>query len=385
MDMEAEIMRKLPFILLILFILTGCSSAEYEQNLNEGMDAFQDGNYSEALNKFELAQTQVETKEVRDLMTIVNNLISAKEMMIKGEVEESNILASETVAYGASELEYSMLKKIFDQARSIVEETDEILAKKKFLEEELLKSEVLADAYEYEEAILILNQALDGLVVNNVVIEELIKDIEENQEKFNEENYLHYLAIDASEKEVEIKYEEEIIEVAEEVVQTESKENLTVYEAMEKLRVYLNIQSKTNYEIDHEGKDEQGKYIFQIYQIVADDDYGSSHSLDVGRYKINPEDGEIERAFWLPEDFEITGEWESFSSDAYFKFQKDGYVQITGVADLSSGFYTIDEKYIRLTIAETGEQKIFTYEYLEFDLRLMEAETGIDLFLSRMF
>lgn len=385
-------MKKFLIALLVLFILTGCSSEEYQLHLADGVKDLEESKYSEALRKLELAKDEKDTPEVTDLLTLVNYLIEGEELVASGLIEESISIGDKILKFNSSEVDSAILKVASVRAEEIINKSNEILKQKILLEEELESANLLAQEHEYEEALLVIKNTIANINSENKVIAELLVEADENILTLQHKKALYedvlkkekeQLEKEQQEKEQQEKEEEEKREKIAEEQESEVTQKLTVDAAIQKLKNYLNIQSENVIEYDYEGEDEAGNYIIQLYQIVVDTEYGDSHANDVGNYKVNPDSGEIIRNYWIPEDFDITGKWISYSSEAIFEFHEDGYVDISGFPGVGSGFYTVYDEYIRIGIDETDVYVDFNYDFLQDDLTLNEAGTDGELFLYR--
>lgn len=102
-------MKKIISILMLCaFILTGCNNTQesntrstYDKAISEGKIAIASKEYEKALGLYELAVSEKENKEDRDICTQLESIIKAKELLEEEKIEEAiklleNIINSET-------------------------------------------------------------------------------------------------------------------------------------------------------------------------------------------------------------------------------------------------------------------------------------------------
>ena len=156
----------------------GCTSKAYTENLNKGISEFKEGNYSEAIELFKIAEQEENTKEIDELLSITTILNDSLTALNEGEFEASAFSSKKLDGYKVEEESneeiYVLAKR---EANRIITEANKALSQKLDLEEKIVKGKALLEQQKFDEAYEIFNSLvskkdyLDSKVINSLLTE----------------------------------------------------------------------------------------------------------------------------------------------------------------------------------------------------------------------
>ncbi|QQP13008.1 hypothetical protein FJQ98_02735 [Lysinibacillus agricola] len=300
-------LRKLALFILCIF-LVGCTSKVYTDNFDKGKIELENGNYSEAIKFFEIAEQEKNTKEIDELISIAkilnDSLIAKKE----GKFEASNYNAEKIIDYKIKE---EVNKKIIEstkkQAREIVKQTDVESAQKEELEANISKGKVLLEQQKFDEAYTIFNALVtqEGDYPSYKLFKDLFVQAtnlaKETVDK--KEAYIVEQQNKAEEEKKKKAEEEKQRKIAEENAKKEAQkqaQNAKVSKEQAKQLVIQKLQlpNNPNLFVEYEYDNEHGDYVFHVYEVVIDDPKTKEgHTATWGWYGVDPKNKYVYDAF----------------------------------------------------------------------------------------
>ena len=155
-------MKKIISILMLCaFILTGCNNTQesntrstYDKAISEGKIAIASKEYEKALGLYELAVSEKENKEDRDICIQLENIIKAKELLEEEKIEEAikvleNIINSEigveSITKEATELKAKLEEKNQEENDESIEEEELVIENDENESKEIIEEDKAAD------------------------------------------------------------------------------------------------------------------------------------------------------------------------------------------------------------------------------------------------
>lgn len=272
----------------LLCVLVGCTSTKkIEQYIEEGKNALQNENVEEAKNFFSLALEEGESEEAEQYLTVID---LAEKFMDHTEAEDFD---------EAIEL-FEKLKEhpFYNHVAFLIMETEEkisiVIEKRKEIDE---KIEGLKELYDPEVEDMMPSELYlvesEKILEEEYISKEQIQRVRDFQKSAKEQAEKLFKQMDEEKERIEREEQRKL--------EQQPKKKLSVEEAKEMLYDYLvtYVYSKealshpdVYFDFDHENED--GNYIFQVYEVVFTDDIG--HTATWGWFGVDPDTHEIYNA-----------------------------------------------------------------------------------------
>lgn len=272
----------------LLCVLVGCTSTKkIEQYIEEGKNALQNENVEEAKNFFSLALEEGESEEAEQYLTVID---LAEKFMDHTEAEDFD---------EAIEL-FEKLKEhpFYNDVAFLIMETEEkisiVIEKRKEIDE---KIEGLKELYDPEVEDMMPSELYlvesEKILEEEYISKEQIQRVRDFQKAAKEQAEKLFKQMDEEKERIEREEQRKL--------EQQPKKKLSVEEAKEMLYDYLvtYVYSKealshpdVYFDFDHENED--GNYIFQVYEVVFTDDIG--HTATWGWFGVDPDTHEIYNA-----------------------------------------------------------------------------------------
>ena len=233
-------------ILTFLLIVTGCTSREYESNMELGKEQLQEENYLEAYEAYTSAYKDQETEEAKELMELSKLLADGVSLYDKEKYDVALTSFEKAAGYDAKTTEG---KKLVTKADEWVTKIDNIQSDSSTTEEGQLGPD---DPATLEEGNM---DTTEGESDKN--------QTENNDSKgTNEKNN-----------------------------DTEVTKKITIKEAEQLVKDFIEIEDYPQLRVQYDHDDEKGDYIFQVFESVEDGQGG--HTATWGWYGVNPKTKEV--------------------------------------------------------------------------------------------
>ncbi|MDM5154273.1 hypothetical protein QUF88_10615 [Bacillus sp. DX1.1] len=122
-------MRKRIFIMLGLFlIMAGCSSSNYDMQVETGMKSLKDGNYSDATMWFEKAEKEKSTNEAKTYMNIAKWMDNGATALKAGKYQEAMENANQVIQ---TKKDATLEKAVKANAEEMLQQAKDIEQKEK--------------------------------------------------------------------------------------------------------------------------------------------------------------------------------------------------------------------------------------------------------------
>lgn len=291
-------MKKLSLVILCIF-LVGCTSKAYTENLDKGISEFKEGNYSQALDLFKIAEQEENTKEIDELLSITTILNDSLTALNEGEFEASVFSAKKIDGYTVEEKsneEIYVLAK--SEADRILTDANKAISQKADLEEKIAKGKTLLEQQKFDEAYEIFNSLISKEdYLDNKVIHSLLTEAENLGKETKENKEVHILA--EQKKAEEEKQRKLVAEQAKKAEQQKAQNaKLTKEQAVQLVRKQYDIPNKPNLFVEYDHDNEHGDYVIHVYEVVIDDPVTKEgHTATWGWYGVDPKQKIVYDAF----------------------------------------------------------------------------------------
>lgn len=255
-------MKKLSvFILMMVFIVTGCTTRVYDSNMELGKSQLKEENYLEAYEAFELAYEDDPTAEAKELMELSELLSKGMKKYEEQDFDGSQALFQEAATYKAK----------FEEGKSMVKKANEMLKETESasiepVEEDTAPGETMDEEKGEEVEVVPESEAED----NPAVETETPKEAQEEEKAVQEEPV-----------------EKETV-----VEEKESDESISKATAEQLVKDFVKFDENPQLQIQYDHDDEKGDYIFQVFEVVNDSNEGG-HTATWGWYGVNKKTKEV--------------------------------------------------------------------------------------------
>lgn len=252
-------------------MLVACSNKEYEEAMDEGMESIENENFEEAADYFKLALDEKEDdEEATSLLKETELYVDGEDALMDGNLDEANVLFD---SIGKEEESLSELKESADQK---LEEIENLKKKEEKIDKDLEEAKEKGETGNYEEALSILKEGLEEDLSHDY-FQEKEEDLESLKESMSEYKGVKEEASKSINEAEEIQEEEDFEEALSIIEQAleEDYEHLGLSDSKEKLiELKKDIKSKEKaqqkqdsiegYWVDDTLEDEPGTEIIKI-------------------------------------------------------------------------------------------------------------------------
>jgi tetratricopeptide (TPR) repeat protein len=292
-------------IFLILLLLVGCSSKEYERYMELGTKAVKEENYDEAVSYFKKALEKKNKEEAQLALHFSEQIKEADDAFKEGRFEAA-ILIAENIK-NAKETS-TVVDIIKTKAEKILKEAEKLDAFSKELEQKMTKGKKLVDNNQFDEALVLFKEIaetkekhkkIDNIVkeANEWMIqtEQAKTKYEQEQEKKRQEEAKTEKKKESNENMTENKNEgKSQVSNSNSTEETENQRQLTHAEAEQLVRKYLNMDDQSNLYVRYDHDNEKGHYVIHVYEFVVEDpETGEGHTATIGWYAVDPKSKQI--------------------------------------------------------------------------------------------
>ena len=266
----AKVRKRVTALVVLTFLLmvAGCTSREYDANMDLGKEQVQEENYLEAYDAFALAYKDQETDEAKELMELSKYLADGISHYEEKDFEAALTAFEKGAGYEAKTKLGKKMVKIADEWVTKIDHMNEDSSD--VVEEETLSPE--------EEA---------ALEEQNIEVPADVKEPEKSD--VNTEPKRTETDSNSSDSS-----NSSSADVSKEQNQNQNKEDskkLTVQEAEQLVKDFIEIEDYPYLRVQYDHDDEKGDYIFQVFESVEDNEYG--HTATWGWYGVNPKTKEV--------------------------------------------------------------------------------------------
>ncbi|MBK5444701.1 hypothetical protein [Peribacillus sp. TH24] len=236
--------RLLIFILMMALIVSGCTTRNYDSNMELGKSQVEEENYLEAHEAFELAYKEDQTGETKELMELCVLLADGMKKYEEQDFEAAQVFFEEAAAYKAN----------------------------------------------YEKGKLMVQKAIGMSSENGEASAEPVEDTEAEQSRDESEN-----PVTESEEEdepVEAPATSKLADKGNHESNKDLDKTLTKAQAENLVKDYADMENYPQLQIQYDREDEKGDYIFQVFEM-ANDSKGSGHKATWGWYGVNKKTKEV--------------------------------------------------------------------------------------------
>lgn len=300
-------MKKIIPLLLIVF-LVGCTSQAYKDNLDLGTEKLEATNYEEAIEAFEKAKEEKSTDEVKELLQVTKNLKKSQQAFEDGDFEKSIKYAEKVTALKSDS---EAVKIAIKKANELIEQVQLVMADIASIKEvikdgkALLEQEKFSEAYEVFNSIVSRDIKVEHDVINKLINqtidlkneaidkkEESLTNANTKVETDTEPNTSSSNSSDSNENSTTNGNSNEDSNV--DINSQNSTDEITQAKAEKIVKDYLGINASSSLKVEYNGQDDNGNYIFQIYEMILDDPTsGEGHTATWGWYGVNKQTGEV--------------------------------------------------------------------------------------------
>lgn len=258
-------MKKLSvFILMMVLIVTGCTTRVYDSNMELGKSQLKEENYLEAYEAFELAYDDDPTAEAKELMDLSKLLSNGMKKYEDQDFDGAQVLFKEAAAYKAK---FEEGKLMVQKASEMLKETEEASVEPAEPVQEDIAPDGSTDDEKGEEVEAIQESEAED---NPAVETETPKEAQEDEKAVQEEPA-----------------EDETIDEEKESAQSISKAT-----AEQLVKDFMDFEDYPQLQIQYDHDDEKGDYIFQVFEVVNDSNEGG-HTATWGWYGVNKKTKEV--------------------------------------------------------------------------------------------
>ncbi|MFJ7746512.1 hypothetical protein [Peribacillus sp. NPDC097295] len=255
-------MKKLSvFILMMVFIVTGCTTRVYDSNMELGKSQLKEENYLEAYEAFELAYEDDQTTEAKELMELSELLSKGMKKYEEQDFDGAQALFQEAAAYKAK----------FEEGKSMVKKANEML------------KETESASIEPVEEDTAPGETMD---------EDKGEEVEGVPESEAEDNPAVETETPKEAQEEEKAVQEEPVEKETVVEEKESDESISKATAEQLVKDFVKFDENPQLQIHYDHDDEKEDYIFQVFEVVNDSNEGG-HTATWGWYGVNKKTKEV--------------------------------------------------------------------------------------------
>ncbi|HSH24589.1 MAG TPA: hypothetical protein VLA13_03520 [Massilibacterium sp.] len=270
--------------IMLLALLVGCSSKEYEADIKVGTKALEQQRYEDALTSFEEAQKVKDTKEIKKYVTLTKHLITSEQAYEEGNfqkaIRESDKIIVEQIDDEVIKVMQGEARKIKKQAQSMNEEYE--LMKKKYRE-----AKDLFYKDELEKAQLLLTSIMNT-TSKHPKIKEVVEDAEKLQARIEEASSNTTEDETTQANTPNNPGNSQPTKPQQLEPQKESK-NISKQEAAQLVRTHLKLDGREEVKVEYDHDNAKGDYVIQVYEIIIDDPAtGEGHTATWGWYGVNP-------------------------------------------------------------------------------------------------
>ncbi|MFD3448214.1 hypothetical protein ACFDTO_26835 [Microbacteriaceae bacterium 4G12] len=280
-------MKKIATILFIvtLFITTGCTPKQYDQNVKAGIKALQEEQYKEAVSLFKKAKQEKQTDEIQAYIDAAQNMQDGVTALEKGEFAKAIDAVKPLITSNDSS---EVVKIIKPKATDLMKKAEDLQKQEKALNEKLIGAKALIKANKVEEATSIL-QEISKTETDHPALEQIVKQANGLIETTKQTKKVEAQQTETKKKEEPNKKEEA------------SKQNqpdpgakpkqLTHKQAEDLVRGNVNAASSAKMIVEYDHDNAKGDYVIHVYENVDDPQF--PHTATLGWYAVNPYTGEV--------------------------------------------------------------------------------------------
>lgn len=270
--------------IMLLALLVGCSSKEYEADIKVGTKALEQQRYEDALTSFEEAQKVKDTKEIKKYITLTKHLMTSEQAYEKGSfqqaIKESDKIIAQQTEDEVIKIMQGEARKIKKQAQSTNEEFE--LMKKKYREANNLFYED-----EFEKAQLLLTSIMNT-TSNHPKIKEVVEEAEKLQARIEEQTSSTTEEETTQPNTPNNPVNSQPTKPQQPEKQKESK-NISKQDAVQLVRTHLKLDGREEVKVEYDHDNAKGDYVIHVYEIIIDDPAtGEGHTATWGWYGVNP-------------------------------------------------------------------------------------------------
>ncbi|WP_080843889.1 hypothetical protein [Cytobacillus gottheilii] len=287
-------LKKVTIMLILLSLLTACSN-HFEEYKDEGMQYLQEQNYEAAIQAFEKALEEEESKEIEALKEATELLVKAIAAYKSGDFAKAAELADQLQSLSIDEE-----GQVWQEAQTLKEEADIALQKINEMKDKISQGKKLMEESDWDQAAEALKEA-EQLASNTALkeMEDLKKEAEALGQEITKQKSAESAQTEQTEQTEETKppaqeQSEQNDTAAEQPNEKEDKASFQETDAEELLMGYLNIEEGTNVHVRYDHMDDNGNFVLQVYERIIDNPQtNEGHTATIGWYTVNPTTQEI--------------------------------------------------------------------------------------------
>ncbi|GAB6552314.1 hypothetical protein bcgnr5378_05400 [Bacillus cereus] len=281
-------------VLGVLIVASGCSSKVYDEQVDSGKKAIENGEYAAAVNSFEKAAKEKSTDEIQKYIGLANDMQDSASAL-KDEKYEVAIANAEKVT--KEKLDDKIYKSAKEQADKIIKTAKTSQEKMDSAKAEIQSGKDFLAQQKYDEAYQIFKTVAERNEPQQLVKEATTlmndavtakKQYEDEQEKVRKEKAEQEQAAlekkKVEQEKAQQKAKEETKKQQDTVADTST---ITASKAEDLVRTQYNLPISLYVKYDHD--DENGNYVIRVFENHPD------HIATVGWYVVNPKTKKVNK------------------------------------------------------------------------------------------
>ncbi|GCF69126.1 hypothetical protein BC2903_29450 [Bacillus cereus] len=281
-------------VLGVLIVASGCSSKVYDEQVDSGKKAIENGEYAEAVNSFEKAAKEKSTDEIQKYIGLANDMQDSASAL-KDEKYEVAIANAEKVTKEKSD--DKIYKSAKDQADKIIKTAKTSQEKTESAKAEIQSGKDFLAQQKYDEAYQIFKTVAERKEPQQLVKEATTlmndavtakKQYEDEQEKVRKEKAEQEQAALEKKKAEQEKAQQKAKEETKKQQDTAADTGtITASKAEDLVQTQYNLPISLYVKYDHD--DENGNYVIRVFENHPD------HIATVGWYVVNPKTKKVNK------------------------------------------------------------------------------------------
>ena len=255
-------------VLTLLLMIAGCTSRDYESNMELGKEQLQEENYLEAYEAFAAAYKDNESAEAKELKELSKLLADGINQYKQEKYEAALTFFEKAAGYEATT---KAGKRLIVKADEWVSEVDNIQNGLAPIQEGQLEPD---DPATLEEGNMEVPEGEEN--VEDIPTPSNPDDSVDNNDSANPDNSVENNDSTNSDNRDEA---------------NNSTSKITVQEAEQLVKDFIEIEDYPQLRVQYDHDDEKGDYIFQVFESVEDGQGG--HTATWGWYRVNPTTKEV--------------------------------------------------------------------------------------------
>lgn len=271
-------MKKLLFLSLSALVLTACTPKAYTDDMDAGKNAFQKGNYDEAITNFKNALNEKKTDEAKNDLQLAESMEESTKLYRSGNFDAALYSLNEAVKSSQTDAAFT------DKAKVLMNKINKAKTLSDSMKEKMTVGKTFLMDKKYDKAAEVFNEVSSTQNYQEVAP---IKNMTEEASKLASESADKKKTAD----QVQETKKPETVQTPKTEVKPKQEQPataLTHEEAENLVKQHLNIQPNQNVFVKYDHDASNGDYIVHVYEIIVDNPKtGEGHTNTWGWYGVN--------------------------------------------------------------------------------------------------